>query len=152
MIMKIRYINIKLSLIVLFFITGCGKDFLEPSKELSLSVPEYYETLDEATISGITGNMYGRDWFNYLDKASCALQELYCGNGNTDDGAYIPFFNGTLNSAFNQLDFLWTTNFGIIKNCNLSINGFALALKEGDDYYWFWIGLHDEYERLIDES
>lgn len=27
----------------------------------------------------------------------------------------------------------------------------ALALKEGDDYYWFWIGLHDEYDRLIDE-
>ncbi|MFZ4555404.1 MAG: hypothetical protein ACOYN8_03355 [Pseudanabaena sp.] len=28
----------------------------------------------------------------------------------------------------------------------------ALAIKDGDDYYWFWIGLHDEYERLIDES
>ena len=28
----------------------------------------------------------------------------------------------------------------------------ALALKEEDDYYWFWIGLHDEYDRLIDKS
>ena len=25
----------------------------------------------------------------------------------------------------------------------------ALAFKEGDDYYWFWIGSHDEYEKLI---
>jgi hypothetical protein len=25
----------------------------------------------------------------------------------------------------------------------------ALALKKGDDYYWFWIGNHSEYERLI---
>ncbi|AMA08592.1 MULTISPECIES: ParE family toxin-like protein [unclassified Picosynechococcus] len=25
----------------------------------------------------------------------------------------------------------------------------ALALKKGDDYYWFWIGNHAEYERLI---
>ena len=25
----------------------------------------------------------------------------------------------------------------------------ALALKKGDDYYWFWIGAHDEYERCL---
>ncbi|HBE19696.1 MAG TPA: hypothetical protein DEG17_24190 [Cyanobacteria bacterium UBA11149] len=25
----------------------------------------------------------------------------------------------------------------------------ALALKRGDDYYWFWIGTHDEYEALL---
>lgn len=132
--MKINSITIKLSFLLLFFVAGCGKDYLEPNKELTLSVPEYYETLDESTIAGITGNMYGRDWFNYLDKATACLQELYCGNGYTDDGAYIPFFNGTLNSAFNQLDFLWTTNYGIIKNCNLSLNGFSAALKDGQKF------------------
>ena len=25
----------------------------------------------------------------------------------------------------------------------------ALALKKSGDYYWFWIGAHDEYERLL---
>lgn len=25
----------------------------------------------------------------------------------------------------------------------------ALALLEGDTYYWFWIGTHDEYEKMI---
>jgi hypothetical protein len=25
----------------------------------------------------------------------------------------------------------------------------ALALKKGEDYYWIWIGSHDEYEALI---
>ncbi|MEO0376749.1 MAG: hypothetical protein AAF329_19445 [Cyanobacteria bacterium P01_A01_bin.17] len=25
----------------------------------------------------------------------------------------------------------------------------ALALKRGDDYYWVWIGNHDEYEALL---
>ena len=25
----------------------------------------------------------------------------------------------------------------------------ALALKEGDDYYWFWIGEHDGYESFL---
>lgn len=26
-----------------------------------------------------------------------------------------------------------------------------LSLLEDDTYYWFWIGSHDEYERLISE-
>ena len=30
---------------------------------------------------------------------------------------------------------------------NLSIR--ALAAEDGDDYVWFWIGEHHEYERLI---
>ncbi|MBC6481795.1 MAG: hypothetical protein GDA56_32575 [Hormoscilla sp. GM7CHS1pb] len=25
----------------------------------------------------------------------------------------------------------------------------ALALKKGDDYYWFWIGTHDEYDTIL---
>lgn len=25
----------------------------------------------------------------------------------------------------------------------------ALALPQGDILYWFWIGTHDEYERLV---
>lgn len=25
----------------------------------------------------------------------------------------------------------------------------ALAVRDGNDFYWFWIGSHDEYERLI---
>jgi hypothetical protein len=26
----------------------------------------------------------------------------------------------------------------------------VLAVREGSVFYWFWIGPHDEYERLID--
>ena len=26
----------------------------------------------------------------------------------------------------------------------------VLAVREGDIFYWFWIGSHDEYERLIE--
>ena len=25
----------------------------------------------------------------------------------------------------------------------------ALAMREGDVFYWFWVGPHDQYERLI---
>ncbi|MDJ0737095.1 MAG: hypothetical protein QNJ47_24005 [Nostocaceae cyanobacterium] len=26
----------------------------------------------------------------------------------------------------------------------------ALALKKGDDYYWLWIGFHDDYNSLLE--
>jgi len=26
----------------------------------------------------------------------------------------------------------------------------ALAVREGDTFTWFWIGSHDDYERIID--
>ena len=25
----------------------------------------------------------------------------------------------------------------------------ALALKKGEDFYWFWVGTHKEYDKLI---
>ena len=31
----------------------------------------------------------------------------------------------------------------------VTLNYRALALKEDDTFYWFWIGSHDEYDRLI---
>ena len=27
----------------------------------------------------------------------------------------------------------------------------VLAVKRGSEFYWFWIGPHDEYERIINE-
>jgi hypothetical protein len=27
----------------------------------------------------------------------------------------------------------------------------ALATRKDNDFYWFWIGPHDEYERLLNE-
>ena len=28
----------------------------------------------------------------------------------------------------------------------------ALAVLQGDTFFWFWIGTHDEYERLLSEG
>ncbi len=28
----------------------------------------------------------------------------------------------------------------------------ALAIKKGEDYYWFWLGSHAEYDQLIRHS
>ncbi|NEO68118.1 hypothetical protein [Moorena sp. SIO3H5] len=31
----------------------------------------------------------------------------------------------------------------------ITLNYRALAIKKGNDYYWIWIGTHDEYQNLI---
>ena len=28
-------------------------------------------------------------------------------------------------------------------------NALALAIQDGDAYVWYWIGDHDEYERML---
>jgi hypothetical protein len=38
---------------------------------------------------------------------------------------------------------------GAYWSVRVSIRHRALALAEGDDFVWFWIGTHKEYERLI---
>lgn len=34
-------------------------------------------------------------------------------------------------------------------SARITANYRALALKKGEDYYWFWIGTHDDYEEAI---
>ena len=31
----------------------------------------------------------------------------------------------------------------------ISLNHRALAIKDGSDYIWVWVGNHDEYEKMI---
>ncbi len=34
-------------------------------------------------------------------------------------------------------------------SARIGIHYRAVAVKEGDDYAWFWIGHHSEYDRLL---
>jgi hypothetical protein len=34
----------------------------------------------------------------------------------------------------------------------ISLNYRAMALLEGDTFYWFWIGKHDEYEIILGQK
>ncbi|MFO1422374.1 MAG: hypothetical protein U1F70_01790 [Candidatus Competibacteraceae bacterium] len=42
---------------------------------------------------------------------------------------------------FKRVGKLWSVRAGS--------NHRALAIEDGDDYIWVWIGVHDEYERII---
>jgi len=44
---------------------------------------------------------------------------------------------------FKKVGKLWSVRVGI--------NHRALAVEDGEDFIWVWIGTHDEYERMIRE-
>ena len=45
---------------------------------------------------------------------------------------------------FKKIGTLWSVRAGL--------NYRALAVEDGDDYIWVWIGTHDEYEKMIKEG
>jgi len=38
---------------------------------------------------------------------------------------------------------------GAFWSVRIGLNHRALALEDGEDYIWVWIGSHDEYEKMI---
>ncbi|NKC12819.1 MAG: hypothetical protein GKR94_11645 [Gammaproteobacteria bacterium] len=36
-----------------------------------------------------------------------------------------------------------------VYSARVSLNCRALALRDGDTYYWYWIGTHAEYDHLL---
>jgi hypothetical protein len=45
---------------------------------------------------------------------------------------------------FKKVGKLWSVRVGI--------NHRALAVEDGDDFIWVWIGTHSEYERMIKDK
>ena len=45
---------------------------------------------------------------------------------------------------FKKVDVFWSARIGLDYR--------ALAVEDGSDFIWVWIGTHDEYERMIRDS
>ena len=45
---------------------------------------------------------------------------------------------------FKKIDRFWSIRVGIAHR--------ALAVEDGDDFIWVWIGHHDEYQRMIGQN
>lgn len=41
---------------------------------------------------------------------------------------------------------------GKLRSVRAGINHRALAVEDGEDFIWFWIGSHDEYTRLVKQQ
>ncbi len=53
------------------------------------------------------------------------------------------------NPSHPSLHFKKVGNFWSVR---VSINYRALAIEDGEDFIWVWIGTHDEYKRIIKEN
>jgi len=42
---------------------------------------------------------------------------------------------------FKKIGFFWSVRIGLDYR--------ALAIEDGEDFIWLWIGNHDEYERML---
>ena len=49
----------------------------------------------------------------------------------------------------NSLQFKKVSQRQPIYSARVSLNYRVLGLLEGDHIYWFWIGVHDEYDELL---
>jgi hypothetical protein len=60
--------------------------------------------------------------------------------------AHLNFELLRRNSAHPSLHF---KKIGNLWSARVGINHRALAVEDGADFIWVWVGLHDEYQRLI---
>ena len=80
-----------------------------------------------------------RRFWQLFDKLPNPIQELARGNFQVlEDDPRHPSLH------FKKVGKLWSVRVGISYR--------ALAVEDDEDYIWVWIGLHDEYERLIRQS
>jgi len=57
--------------------------------------------------------------------------------------SYLKTTPAHLSLHFKKVGNFWSVRVGISHR--------ALAVEDGEDYIWVWIGSHDEYERMIKE-
>ena len=80
-----------------------------------------------------------RRFWQLFDKLPNPIQELARGNFQMlKDNPRHPSLH------FKKVGKLWSVRVGISYR--------ALAVEDDEGYIWVWIGLHDEYERLIQQS
>ena len=54
-----------------------------------------------------------------------------------------------INSSYQSLNFKKVHSNEPIYSVRINLNYRALGRKEGDEMIWFWIGSHDDYEKLL---
>lgn len=125
---KTKYIVAALLLVLV----GCSENFLDTKPEGDLLVCNYFSKPEDFT--SLTNPLYGRPWFDYLDKASSGIGELLSGNGvNDEDPLYFPFYKLTLTPDHSQINLAWSTFYGVIAQANLIMHNVRLVETSGDD-------------------
>ena len=75
-------------------------------------------------------------FWRFFEELPADIQELA-------DGSFLSLKRGSPNPS------LHFKKVGRFRSARVGIHYRAVAVQEGADLVWFWIGRHDEYERII---
>ena len=113
--------KIKLLLLALLalFVSSC-EDFLTVVPEDQLTLDGYFKT--EAQCLQATAPLYGFTWFNFNDKASYAIGDIYAGNMFTTSDEFINFQNYTVAQNNIRIFEAWSACYSTVAHSNNVIN------------------------------
>jgi starch-binding outer membrane protein, SusD/RagB family len=112
--------NILLYAILFIFLLACSEDFLDRPPQDSITIDNYYKTVDQ--INAATGLLYGWPWFTINDKSHWTIGDSRSGNDWTSDGQMAQFFTFSVNPSNAQLGEAWTSLWMVIAHANAIIN------------------------------
>ncbi|WP_066630613.1 RagB/SusD family nutrient uptake outer membrane protein [Labilibacter marinus] len=105
--------------LLVIFLMGC-EDFLTVVPEDQLTLDGYFKT--EAQCLQATAPLYGFSWFNFNDKASYAIGDIYSGNMFTTSDELINFHNYTVAQNNIRMFEAWSACYATIAHSNNIIN------------------------------
>lgn len=105
---------------VFLFATSCHDDFLDRPPEDQVTVDNYFKSAAQLRI--LTGGLYNRTWFDYIDKAAVAIGDGMAGNGVTYDQLINRFFNFSVTADYTQLIYAWRSFWTCIGQAGAIIN------------------------------
>lgn len=118
---KIKYLSIAL---LSFFFMGC-EEFLDIVPEDQLTLDGYFKT--EAQCLQATAPLYGFVWFNFNDKASFAIGDVYSGNMFTSSKEMINFQKYTVAQNNLRTFEAWSACYAVVAHSNNIINNLPVT-------------------------
>jgi hypothetical protein len=118
---NIKYL-IGATLMSIFAVTGCKKEFFNRPPENAITIDDFYKT--DAQVAASTLNLYNSVWFNYVNKPGWAVCEMTSGNGRSYSSDVTDFgnLNGAVTNLNAQNDAAWVSLWTVVEQANALIN------------------------------
>ncbi|MBP1652487.1 MAG: RagB/SusD family nutrient uptake outer membrane protein [Bacteroidetes bacterium] len=108
-----------ISLLTVFLLTSCSKDFFNGTPQDGVTVDAYYKT--DAQVTASTNALYSVPWFGWVGKAGLGISELSSGNARSYSSDVINFQDWTATNVNAEVVNAWNSLFTVVAQCNAVI-------------------------------
>lgn len=122
-------IKISYAVFLTFLLMGC-EDFLTVVPEDQLTLDGYFKTEDQCLQA--TAPLYGFAWFNFNDKASFSIGDVYSGNMYTTSDEIINFQNYSVAQNNIRMFEAWSACYSVVSHSNNIINNLPRIANQYD--------------------